>query len=90
MNAKPCFVCGKPAVLTHGDRFFDHELVMSRWETANAVMCPWRSRFDGMRAILEWAALDENEEGAHAECALRWAIKRENYDTRYPVTEVGL
>lgn len=82
--SKPCFVCGKPSELTHGDRWFDSSGVFDDWVHRNLVICPWRARFDGMRNLLDWASMDENDVGAHAQCALKYAVQREGYAERYP------
>ena len=87
---KPCFACRQSSPLMFGDRFFDPEAVFESWSAENQIICDWRSRFDGVRRALDWASLDENDDGAHAECALRWAIKESKWDCRYPRIPAGL
>lgn len=82
--SKPCLFCKKPAELSHGAEFFDWRAVFSEWATRNKIISPDRCRFDGVRDRLAWAALDENNAGAHAACALDWAVRNEDYATRYP------
>jgi hypothetical protein len=77
---KPCVFCGKPSEPT-----FDHVKVFDAWAAANHVLIPDRSRFDGIKKRLEWAAKDETDEGCHPECALRWAITEEKFEAQYPV-----
>lgn len=91
-TSKPCIVCEQPASLTCGDKFFDPEWVFSAWASVNRIICPDRSRFDGIRNYLAWAADDESDDGAHAFCALKHAIQYETGDgecvgfsTRYPI-----
>lgn len=71
---KPCYFCGKMAPVT-----FDAEQVFDDWSTKNEVICDWRSRFDGVRARLEWASLDESDKGCHPECALEYALREEGF-----------
>ena len=87
---KPCFACRQSSPLMFGDRFFDPEAVFESWSAENQIICDWRSRFDGVRRALDWASLDESDDGAHAECALRWAIKESKWDCRYPRIPAGL
>jgi hypothetical protein len=84
---KPCFCCKQPAELAAGDKFFDAHLVFEDWATRNQIISPDRSRFDGVRSGLAWAALDETDEGAHAACALGWIVQREGFGGRYPAAE---
>lgn len=79
IEQKPCHFCGEPAPST-----FDAEAVFDEWSSRNKIVADWRSRFDGVRERLEWAALDETDEGAHPACALDWAVRCEGYATRYP------
>lgn len=71
---KPCYFCEKMAPVT-----FDAEQVFNDWSTENKIICDWRSRFDDLRARLEWASLDETDKGCHPECALDWALKKEGF-----------
>lgn len=80
---EPCFFCGKSASVT-----FNHADLFDRWVVANYVIAPSRSCFNGMRERLEWAAKDETKTGAHATCALRWAVKEEGYSERYAKVDV--
>lgn len=80
MIYKPCYFCGVLAPVT-----FDHVALFDIWEGVNKVIAPFRSRFDGVRKRLEWAAKDETETGAHPLCALRWALKEEGYSERYGI-----
>ena len=87
---KPCFFCKKPSEVDKSGVFFDHKFVFAAWSSHNKILCDGRSRFDGVREKLKWAALDETEEGAHAMCALFWAVSEEGFITRYPVDGVDL
>lgn len=80
---KPCEFCHKPAPAT-----FDAKRVFNIWADQNEIISPDRSRFDGVRECLNWAALDESETGAHPDCALRWAVTREGFFSRYPLCEL--
>lgn len=71
---KPCYFCRKMAPVT-----FDPEEVFNDWSIKNKIICDWRSRFDGVRARLEWAALDETDKGCHPECALEYALREEGF-----------
>jgi len=84
-TSKPCFICGNPSELLFGNKFFDPERAFKHWADKNKIISSWRSRFDGVRDRLEWAALDETNEGAHANCTLEWAIKKEGFANRYPL-----
>ena len=77
---KPCYFCGRPAPNT-----FDAKSVFDTWASDNGIIASCRSRFDGIRDRLSWAALDETDKGAHPECALKWAIDAEDFGTRYPI-----
>lgn len=77
---KSCYFCGKSAPNT-----FDAESVFCEWADENQIIDPNRSRFYGVLSILKWAALDETDKGCHPKCALRYAIKHEGYDVRYPI-----
>jgi hypothetical protein len=81
---KPCFVCGKQAPTA-----WDAVAVLDKWVEINGVVAVGRSRFDGMRERLQWASVDEDENGAHPICALQWAIEAEGYGTRYPNVGIG-
>lgn len=83
MTHKPCYFCGILAPVT-----FDHAALFNSWVDANSIIAPFRSRFNGMRERLKWAAKDETDTGAHPLCALQWAIKEEGYAERYEATEV--
>jgi hypothetical protein len=87
--AKPCFICKAPTFTT-GGRFFDHEAVFAAWSAHNQIMFDWRSRFDGVREGLRWAALDETAEGSCATCALAWAVRETGWSDRYPAKDVPL
>lgn len=84
MVKKPCFYCGKPATRRYPKVFFQWRRVFREWVDRNKIISADRSRFDGMRERLRWAALDETDEGAHAQCALEWAVLHEGYSRRYP------
>ena len=70
---------------TRKGTWYDHAIVFDAWANDNQIINEWRSRFDGVRERLEWAALDETKEGAHSSCALRWAVREEGYAERYPI-----
>ena len=76
---KPCFFCKKLAPNT-----FDATEVFDDWSSRNQIISDFRSRFDGVRERLKWAALDETDKGAHPECALKWAVTEEGFNERYP------
>ena len=78
--SKPCFFCGDPVPVV-----FDHVALFDAWSSANRILCDSRSRFDGVRERLAWAAKDEANTGAHPLCALRWAIEEEDYSERYGI-----
>lgn len=63
---------------------FDAVKVFNDWSSRNKIMSAWRSRFDGVREKLNWAALDETDKGCHPECALKWAVQTEEYSSQYP------
>ena len=88
--SKPCFICHAPSEVNEDGLFFDAESVFDRWSYANRIICNWRSRFDGVRVRLKWAALDETEDGAHATCVLEWAIREEGFAERYPAFNAGV
>ncbi len=81
---KPCFVCHKPAPTNGGKPIFSWEEAFDEWADRNNIISRDRSRFDGVRARLEWAATDETGEGAHPECALKWSVEEEGFGGRYP------
>ena len=83
--AKPCYFCGLAAPVT-----FDHRALFDQWSYANQIIADFRSRFDGMRERLKWAAKDETEFGCHPLCALQWAIKEEGYAERYGIIPEGV
>ena len=76
---KPCFFCGELAPVV-----WDSEAVFNDWSARNEIVCDWRSRFDGVRERLKWASIDESDKGAHPICALKWAVKEEGFNERYP------
>jgi len=84
MTTKPCYFCGLAAPVT-----FEHRHVFGEWSYANQIIADFRSRFDGMRERLKWAAKDETEFGCHPLCALQWAIKEEGYAERYGIIPEG-
>lgn len=79
-SVKPCYVCRKPAPTT-----FNATQVFEAWAAANEIISPDRSRFDNVKRLLKWAAKDETSEGAHPACALRDALTKEGYSTRYSI-----
>ena len=89
MTDKPCFCRKQPSHSVEG-RFFDPMKVFEAWSRHNQIICDWRARFEDVRDALEWAALDENGEGAHAGCALEWAVSQAGFGTRYPAQGVPL
>lgn len=79
-TTKPCFFCGLPAPAT-----FDPEAVFNQWVDDNQIMSSGRSRFDDVRDDLQWASLDESDQGCHPLCALKWAVAKAGFSERYPV-----
>jgi len=77
-KTKPCHFCKLDA-----PTIFDADNIFYKWAYRNMIINPDRSRFEGVRERLKWAALDETEYGCHPECALEWAVREEGYMERY-------
>ena len=83
--SKPCIFCLKPTTVNDSGKFFDADAVFGEWASANNIIAPWRARFEDVKSALAWAAFDENNYGAHSECALTYAVERADFGARYPI-----
>lgn len=76
---KPCVFCGTPAPVT-----WNPDTVFKSWVSANRIIGSFRSKFDGVRDLLDWASVDETDTGCHPACALEAAIELCGFAERYP------